>query len=54
MAGPTQGAIDPQARIVTAVAALNGVDELPLSAAAVVFDDLHNELQNALADLDRP
>lgn len=50
---PTPGAGDPRPRIAAAVTGLDGVDDLPPTEAVVVFDDLHNELQNALADLDR-
>lgn len=50
---PTPGADDPRPHIAAAVTGLDGVDDLPLTDAVVVFDDLHNELQNALADLDR-
>jgi len=50
---PTPGANDPLPRIAAVAAGLDRVDELPLADAAVTFDELHNELQDALADLDR-
>lgn len=50
---PAPGANDPFPRIAAVAAGLDRVDELPLADAAGTFDELHNELQNALADLDR-
>ena len=40
-------------QISDAVAALDGLEQLPLSEAAQRFGELHAELQGALTDLDR-
>jgi hypothetical protein len=39
--------------ITASVEGLDGIDELELPDAAVRFDALHAQLQDALADLDR-